>query len=64
MTYSLFASTGNLIDWFENESDARTALQQIVDREPECAHEVALFVCGDDGAALAGPIHAAPGSAR
>lgn len=64
MTYSLFASTGKLIDWFDDESEARAALQQIVDREPERAEEVALFVCNDGGAIIDGPIDAAPASAE
>lgn len=57
MNYSLFGSTGNLIDWFEDESVARSALQMIVDREPESADDVALFVCDDDGEIIEGPIH-------
>lgn len=63
MNYSLFASTGNMIDWFEDESEARRALQTIVDREPECADDVALFLCDDDGKIIEGPIHAVPESA-
>lgn len=63
MNYSLFGSTGNLIDWFEDESVARSALQMIVDREPESADDVALFVCDDDGEIIEGPIHAVPTSA-
>ena len=63
MNYSLFASTGNLIDLFEDESEARSALQMIVDREPESADDVALFVCDDDGEIIEGPIHAVPKSA-
>lgn len=63
MNYSLFGSTGNLIDWFEDESEARSALQMIVDREPESADDVALFVCDDVGEIIEGPIHAVPTSA-
>jgi hypothetical protein len=46
--------------WFDDESEARAALQQIVDREPERAEEVALFVCEDAGAIIDGPIHSIP----
>lgn len=62
MTYTLMSSTGNMIDWFENESEARAALQRIVELEPDQADEVALFVCADDGAVIDGPIHAVPAS--
>jgi hypothetical protein len=55
MDYSLFSSTGNMIDWFESEPDARAALERIVVLEPECADDVALFVCDDDGAVVEGP---------
>lgn len=60
MVYSLLSSSGNMIDWFSDESEARAALQRIVDREPECVAEVALFVNDDAGKIVRGPIHAAP----
>lgn len=62
MDYSLFSSAGNLIDWFDCEPEARAALQRIVELEPECADDIALFVCDDDGAVVEGPIHAAAAS--
>lgn len=64
MDYSLFSSTGNLIDSFDNEDEARAALQQIVESEPEAADDVALFVSDDEGQIVAGPIHAVPTAAR
>lgn len=64
MTYTLMSSTGNMIDWFENESEARAALQRIVELEPEHADEVALFFCDDDGTVVDGPIHAVPAPVR
>lgn len=60
MDYSLFSSTGNLISAFDDEHEARAALQRIVAAEPEAATDVALFISDDDGAVVEGPIHAAP----
>jgi hypothetical protein len=62
MTYTLMAHTGNMIDWFDNESEARAALQRIVELEPKYAEDVALFVSDDDGNLIEGPIHAVPAS--
>jgi hypothetical protein len=64
MDYSLFSSTGNLIDSFANEADARAALQRIVEAEPTAAEAVALFVSDDDGNIVDGPIHAVPAAVR
>ncbi|MGH2873735.1 MAG: hypothetical protein ACRDL5_14895 [Solirubrobacteraceae bacterium] len=60
MTYQLMSSAGNMIDWFDNESEARAALQRIVELEPQYAEDVALFVHDDDGKIVEGPIHAVP----
>jgi hypothetical protein len=60
MDYSLFSSSGNLIDSFDNEDDARAALQSIVESEPEAADDVALLISDDAGNLVAGPIHAVP----
>jgi hypothetical protein len=64
MNYSLFASTGNMIDSFDDEAEARVALQRIVELEPESADEIALFISDDDGTAVEGPIHAVPAAVR
>lgn len=64
MTYTLMSSTGNMIDWFEDESEARAALQRIVELEPEHADEVALFISDDDRSVVDGPIYAVPAPAR
>jgi hypothetical protein len=64
MDYSLFSSSGNLIDSFDNEDDARAALQRIVESEPEAAEDVALLISDDAGNVVAGPIHAVPVPAR
>jgi hypothetical protein len=64
MTYTLMSSMGNMIDWFDDEAEARAALQRIVELEPEYAEDVALFVSDDDGTVVEGPIHAVPAAAR
>jgi hypothetical protein len=62
MTYTLMASTGNMIDWFDNEPEARAALQRIVESDPAAADDVALFISDDEGNIVDGPIHAVPAS--
>jgi len=64
MNYSLFSSTGNLIDSFTDETEARAALQRIVEAEPDAAEDVALFVADDAGVIVDGPIHAVPAHVR
>jgi hypothetical protein len=64
MNYSLFASTGNMIDSFDDEAEARAALQRIVELEPESADEIALFISDEEGTVVEGPIHAAPAAVR
>ena len=49
MHYVLLSSTGNLIDSYEDEAEARAALQRIIDAEPDAAEDVALMIYGDDG---------------
>ena len=62
MDYSLFSSSGNLIDSFSDETEARAALQRIVEAEPDAAEDVALFIADGDGTIVEGPIHAVPAS--
>jgi hypothetical protein len=64
MDYSIFSSSGNLIDSFSDEAEARAALQRIVDSEPSAAADVALFIADDDGTVVDGPIHAATPALR
>ena len=64
MNYSLFSSSGNLIDSFDDETEARAALRRIVEAEPDAAEDVALFVSDDTGKLVAGPIHAVPATVR
>lgn len=65
MHYEIFDSTGNLVESFRDEESARKALDRIVDAEPDAAEDVALFVSGEDGMPIGGPIFAhATSSAR
>jgi hypothetical protein len=54
MDYSLFSSTGNLIDSFTDEAAARAALQRLVAAEPEAADDVALFISDEEGRVIEG----------
>jgi hypothetical protein len=49
MTYSIFDSTGNLVDAFEERESALAALSAIVQREPESAGDVFLVAQDADG---------------
>ena len=49
MTYSIFTSTGNLVDAFDDRDAAVAALTDIVRAEPESADEVFLVAQDDDG---------------
>lgn len=57
MNYSIFDSTGNLVASFDNETEARRALQEIADSEPGAAHDIALFAFEDDGTPVGEAIH-------
>ena len=48
MTYSIFTSTGNLVDWFDNR-EALALLTNIVRSEPEAADDVFLVAQDDEG---------------
>jgi hypothetical protein len=58
MYYEIFDSSGNLVESFPDEESARTALNRIVDAEPEAAEDVALFVYDDNGMSTSDPIFA------
>jgi len=49
MSYSIFTSTGNLVDAFDDRDAAVAALTEIVGGEPECATEVFVFAPDDEG---------------
>jgi hypothetical protein len=58
MHYVLLSSTGNLVDSYEDETQARMALQRIVDADPDTAEDVALMTYGDDGMPVGDPVFA------
>lgn len=58
MHYVLLSSTGNLIESYDEESEARAALQRIVASEPEAVDDVALMTYGDDGMPVGDPVFA------
>jgi hypothetical protein len=64
MHYSLFASTGNMIDSFDDEDEARAALQRIVALQSESADQIAMFISDDEGTVVEVPIHAGPAAVR
>jgi hypothetical protein len=49
MTYSIFDSTGNLVDAFEERDAAIAALRAIVKAEPDAADEVFIVAQDDEG---------------
>jgi hypothetical protein len=53
-----------MIDSFDDEDEARAALQRIVALEPESADQIAMFISDDEGTVVEGPIHAVPASVR
>ena len=58
MHYVLLSSTGNLIESYDEEAEARAALQRIVSSEPEAADDIALMTYGDDGMPVGDPVFA------
>jgi len=49
MTYSIFDSTGNLVDAFDDRDAAIAALTKIVRAEPNAADAVLLVAQDDEG---------------
>ena len=49
MTYSIFDTTGNLVDAFDDRDAAVAALTAIVRAEPEAGDEVFLVAQDDQG---------------
>jgi hypothetical protein len=58
MHYVVMSSTGNLIDSYAAEAEARAALQRIVAAEPEASDDVAMIIYGDDGLPVGVPVFA------
>lgn len=48
-TYVILDSTANLVDSFDQEAEARRALETIVRQDPDSADEYALIEYDDDG---------------
>jgi hypothetical protein len=48
-SYVILDSTANLVDSFDQEDEARLALESIVRQDPESAGEYALLAYDDDG---------------
>jgi hypothetical protein len=49
MTYGTFASSGNVVAWFDTEDEALAALSDLVADEPEAADEIAAIPFDDEG---------------
>ena len=49
MNFVILDSTANLVDSFDDEDEARLALEAIVRQDPTAADEYALLTYDDDG---------------
>lgn len=58
MTYSIFDSTGNLVDAFDERPAALDRLAAIAQAEPDAADEVYLVAQDDDGNIVGETIYA------
>jgi hypothetical protein len=58
MTYSIFDSTGNLVDAFNDRAAALDCLAGIIQAEPECAGEVFLIAQDDAGNTVGETVYA------
>jgi hypothetical protein len=47
--YVILDSTANLVESFDNEAEARTALEAIVRSDPDAADQYALLQYDDEG---------------
>ncbi len=56
MEFALFDSSGNLISSYSDESEAKSALEEIIAAEPEAAFDIALMTFDDDGAITNDPV--------
>lgn len=59
MTYSIFESTGNLIDAFMERAAALEFLARIAQTEPDAANEVYLVTQDEDGKIVGETVDAA-----
>jgi hypothetical protein len=58
MTYSIFDSTGNLVDAFNDRAAALDCLAGIAQAEPESAAEVFLIAQDDNGNTVGETVYA------
>ncbi len=58
MTYSIFDTTGNLIDAFTDRAAALDCLAGLAQAEPESAGEVFLIAQDDDGKTVGETVYA------
>jgi len=61
VTYSIFDTTGNLIDGFTDRAAALDCLARLTQAEPESAGEVFLIAQDDDGNTVGETIYASSG---
>ena len=47
--FVILTSDGNLVESFDDEAEAGTALEDLARAEPEAADDYAMLTCGDDG---------------
>jgi hypothetical protein len=47
--YVILDSTANLVESFDQEEEARAALEAIVHQDPDCAEDYAVLVYDDKG---------------
>ena len=58
-SFVILDSTANLVDSFDDEMQARAALQAIAQQDPDTADEYALLAYDDDGRAVGEAVLAA-----
>lgn len=63
MTYSIFDSTGNLVDAFTDRAAALDGLAGIAQAEPDAADEVYLVTQDEDGNVVGETVYASAVSA-
>lgn len=56
MYYGIIDSTGNMLDWFDDEASAHATLDAMVERAPQAAEDLALVTFDDDGNPAGGAV--------
>ena len=62
MYYVILDSTGNLVESFDDETAARTALERMIHEDPEAADHLALLTYDEHGEPVGDAITIAPSS--